>query len=238
MNDLPTLSASKIIMFKTCPKQFYYRYVEYIPEQPTVHAMFGTSLHKAIEMKYREGTNPNITFQATLQEEQQKYGNQTVRGEEYFSKYFKIFSKAIAELTWDLQPKELEFRFELPFPNKESPICIINGIIDVVDERGWVVDHKSSKEVPAQLKLDNDPQFIIYYWAYTQIYGKPPDKMFWHHLRTGKFLESNVANEYEFKLQRLTTDIEAMLSNQNYHRITMNKDVCLLYCSYLDRCFK
>lgn len=241
--ELQTISASRIKTYKTCAKQYYYKYIvekENRPEQDkNIGALLGTSLHKAIELYYKDKSPAIKTFQTTMTEtyDQWNDNNHTIRGEEWFSKSMKLGKTILNEFDWDFwQPKELELNFTLPFPTKYKSIVHINGIIDIIDTREWIVDHKSQRKTPTQDEMDNDPQFILYAWAYKELYGNLPAKIYWNELRTGRKIEVHSLRDFNMKLTQLTTDIEAMLENKKYARRQMDR-VCKTECSFYSLCF-
>ena len=225
VEGLQTVSASKIKVYRTCARQFQYKYKMARAERPEDHknvaALLGTALHKAIELYYKEKKSPTATFQSvmtnTLDEwEEAKF---KINALDYFPRAMKVGKDILKTFNWDqFNPMELEYEFTLPFPSVENPLVNMTGLIDLLDMSGMIVDHKSATTAPNQDELDNDPQFIIYYWAMLQIEGIPPWKVVWNHLRTGKLIEANIGHNYEDKLEQLTVDIQGMLTNTVYPR--------------------
>jgi len=243
---LPTISASKLKVYKTCQKQFYYKYIlpygERPPNDHNVAGLLGQSLHKAIEMYYKEGSNPTIVFQEYMMntiEEWENSGNK-INAKDYFTKAMKVGKDILKTFDWKLyNPALLEYKFELPFPNAEDPICMINGLIDMVDiqdKKVRIIDFKSASVLPAQDEIDNDAQFILYYWAMDKLKGSLPDEVIWHHLRTGKQVIVDVWTNYEDKLSQLTYDIESLLAANMFPRINLS-DTCKKRCSFYNLCF-
>lgn len=240
MNNLPILSASKLKAFKKCPRQYYYKYINHTEQgdDKNMSALLGSALHKAIELYYKEGkTNYTYEFQQYMQHTIELWDEKgyTVSYEYNFMRDLKDGKAFLKKIDWDFfNPTELELRFSLPFP-KENPIVIINGVIDMICD-GMVIDHKSGKEKPNKQELAHDPQFILYHWAYEQLYGKPPEIVYWHHLRTGKLIESRIKDNYADKIQQLTVDIQAMLSTTVYHRKEQDS-FCRKVCAFYEKCF-
>lgn len=240
---LQTISASRIKTYKTCARQYQYKYALHKDDRPeqdkNIGALLGTSLHKAIESRYSNDSNAIQVFQDTMKTtyEEWEAAGYTIRGEEWYTRSLKDGRAILNGFDWDYwQPIALELNFTLPFPNEHTPIVLINGIIDMVDKREYVVDWKSQRKMPAQDQLDNDPQFIIYAWAYRQINGRLPKKLYWKQLRTDKLTEIDVLTGFDEKLQQLSLDIEAMLGNTHYQR-RMLDSVCKTECSFYDLCF-
>jgi len=248
MTELIRISASRLKTFRTCQRQHYYKYLLHKEDRPdqekTVASLLGSGVHKAIEMYYKEKANPTLTFQEYMLNtyaEWEQAGVQ-IKGEEYLAKSLKDGKDMLKKMDFDRwNPTSIELRFNLPFPNEDTPIALMDGVIDIVDISGDFADHKSSNRVPAQDKLDHDPQFLIYAWAYIQISnGYRPGKIYWNHLRTGKLIEVNVFHNYEFKLEQLTREIKALINTKNDINTAprrMLDDVCIKECSFYSLCY-
>lgn len=208
-------------------------------EDKNIGALLGLSLHEAIERKYRNGDDPIQVFQntmlSTLDEWEEK--NLKVNGTEWFSKSLKEGKLILKGFDWErFDPTDLELEFMLPFPSKQAPIAKINGYIDMITTNGLVVDHKSQRRAPTQDQLNHDPQFILYAWAYRELYGALPTGVIWNHLRTHKLIRADVITEFEFKLSQLIYDINAMLNAEFYPRRQMDT-VCTNECSFYELCY-
>lgn len=247
LNNLITISASRLKTFRTCQRQHYYKYTlpkGHRPEEAySVAALLGKALHKAIEMYYRKQALPSLTFQEYMLSEYEAWEKSgiKIKGEEYLSKSLKDGKDILKKMDFSLwNPTSLELKFDLPFPNPEDAIVRINGVIDLIDITGAVIDHKSSNRMPTQEKLDHDLQFLIYTWAYQQISGYMPYKVYWNHLRNGRLLEFNITHNYEFKLEQLTRDIQALIGTQDnieYNQRRILDDVCVKECSFYTLCY-
>jgi len=221
-NGLLTVSASKLKSFRTCHRQYYYKYV--LPkskrpvDQPGISGIFGTALHKTIEAYYRDNVaNPTFYFQEYFFNsitEQEKTG--VVKGVEWANKMLAVGKKILREFDWTrFDPMELEYEFLLPYPDKANPVFYVTGYIDMITRDGLIVDHKSQSRVPHQDFLDNDGQFILYAWAYLQIYGKLPKAVIWNQLRTNKLVTVDVLTGFDQKLAYLVDDIMALVHKKD-----------------------
>jgi len=243
-NGLSTYSASRIKAYKECARLYQHKYItaKHLREEEDKNtaSLLGTGLHKAIEAYYRSNARPTAVFQEymTTTVEQWEEQNLTIRGMEYLSKNIKLGKEILAAFDWNqFNPIALEHNFTLPFPNKDTPIVNINGIIDLLDMSGMVVDFKSAGTLPSPDELNNDIQFIIYYWAYEQLYNVAPWKVIWYHLRTNKQIEINIAADYSLKIQQLTLDIQAMLHHSEYYARKKMDSFCLKNCSFYELCY-
>lgn len=241
--ELPKLSASRIKVYKTCARQYEFKYKMNHSERPlddkNTAALMGTALHEAIEMYYKEKINPVSTFQRVMHDTIDEWEKEKLKinAASYFTTAMQVGTKILRDFDWNqFNPTELELEFTLPFPNKEKPIAFINGYIDLLDMDGSIVDFKSSKYAPNADELNNDPQFILYRWAYEEIYGVVPHRVIWYHLRTNKTYVANVEKDYSDKIAQLKSDIEAMLFN-NYYPRRLQDSTCRTKCSFYELCY-
>lgn len=240
--NLPTISASKLKVARTCARKYYYKYVLPHDQRPieakSVFALRGTALHKAIEDKYSAGHNPALTYQRVMVDtfaEWQEAGYKIV-GEDYFAKALKDGKDMIKLIQWEaFIPETLEHRFSLPFPNAEAPVAMVEGIIDMITMEGSVIDHKSASKKPNLVELAHDPQFIIYRWAYEQIYDAVPYRVVWHHLKDGSIIDSRVNDNYEEKLAQLELDITGVVNMTSYPRRLLDNEC--RQCPFFTLCY-
>lgn len=243
IQTLQTISASKLKTYKTCARQYYYKYMLPYHERPAddknVAALLGTALHRAIELKYRNGDSPTAVFQNVMSEtlDEWERKNLKINAASYFTQAQKVGKDILKSFDWDkFNPIELEYAFTLPFPDNRNPLVNITGYIDLIDTSGIVVDHKSASQAPIQDELDNDVQFLIYAWAYQQLYHTQPKKVIWNHLRTAKLYEAHVMDNYDDKIEQLTQDIKGMLAATHFVRRQID-ETCRKRCSFFENCY-
>lgn len=231
-DTLPTVSASKINLYRECGRKYYYRYIEGKDTGTNIYAAFGTALHKAIQEYHLHGADAYTVFSEALRTivEQENVSQANLMTQ------FLVDGKDILKFAqWKMfNPREVELEFKLPFPNKENPIVMMHGFIDMVTDEGYIIDHKSNKKKPAFTTLSVNPQFTIYNWAYRQIYGTPPTKMYWDHLRTGELAEV-IQKEYDILIKQLTEDITSLITTTHFERKPYDS-VCYL-CPFKELCY-
>lgn len=193
------ISASKLKTYSSCGRKYYYQYKEKAASEKTIPLIMGTSVHKAIEEGYR-GKHPELVYTQTWQKE--IADNNLEHNAKAFSKGMRM----VLQYDFSIVPDFIEQYFEMPFPNKENPIAVVNGYIDQGFEWG-VRDLKTSARKPDQLLLDYDLQFILYAWAFEQFTGTKPKQLVWHHLDTGEDMVANVLGE-----EKLEHAIESIMS--------------------------
>jgi ATP-dependent exoDNAse (exonuclease V) beta subunit len=242
-NKLPSLSASRIKVYQSCARKYFYQYVATERPKGDVHiaALFGTAMHEAIEKFYKHGIDMVQTFTDSFDEEVDSAFDKGVdiKMLNHNKTYLKLGKDILSSFPVDaFQPTHLEYRFSLPFPNKENPVATMNGIMDMVmvtDDGIVIVDHKTSKALPTSEELRYDPQFLIYAWACRELFGALPKKIIWNHLRDHSHMEIDLS-DFDSRFSALLNDIDAILYASNYARKPLSTE-CTRACSFKYLCY-
>lgn len=238
MIELPEFSASRFNLYKTCPRLYMYQYIEHLPSNKHIYTVMGSALHKSIEEYYRGKENPMKTYSSYFYAElDNALSSQAgLVAADLSTKAHKIGADILRDFNWDrFNPKEIELGFRFPFPTK-NPKVMMRGFIDMITEEGFLVDHKSGSKKPTRDELANNPQLILYVWAYEQLYGTKPTKVYWHHLRTLELVEANVLEDYDAKLNNLELALERILSDTEFPKIEQG-GFCNRVCAHGSLCW-
>ena len=200
--NLPVFSYSKMEVFKNCPLQYRYKYIEKQYTQDTSIALeLGSLCHYVLESKGKmivsgetvdyEKLNNILMNGVTETDEKTKeellgvnqlkrkyfevwYEPDNASGASYDEK-IKLFDKVLhneMEET-DWKPTYFEKPFEFVWDNK----VILKGFIDRIDTKDGqyrTVDYKTSKKVYEQSKLATSLQFGVYALAILNEFGVLP----------------------------------------------------------------
>lgn len=231
-----TFSASRIGTYQTCPRLYYYQYINRHEQPKHILTLMGSALHKAIEAFYTQGTQPlsvfSREFYGSLRHADIELG---VRGKESPAEVFLIGKAILESIDWSFKPRQIELGFNLPFPSKEEPICNMRGFIDMILEDNTLVDHKSGKTKPSRKKLTENTQFLVYMWAYRELYGQFPERMYWHHLRTAELVEVKIDN-FDQRLEELEHLIKKIQADTAYEKVEQN-GFCRNVCNFYEKCW-
>ena len=200
--NLPVFSYSKMEVFKNCPLQYRYKYIEKKYSQDTSIALeLGSLCHYVLEQKGKmivsgqtvdyEKLNDILMNGVTETDEKTKEKllgvNQLKRkyfevwheadnasGASYDEK-IKLFDKVLHDEMeeTDWKPIYFEKPFEFVWDNK----VILKGFIDRIDTKDGqyrTVDYKTSKKVYEQSKLATSLQFGVYALAILNEFGVLP----------------------------------------------------------------
>jgi CRISPR/Cas system-associated exonuclease Cas4 (RecB family) len=177
----------------------------------TEHLALGNAIHQSLEDNHRAGTfNLTVAVSQFLKE-----FRRIINDDEVFVSWPKVkkmesdgaimlekYYDQMMRGEFTSHPVAVEEEFSLPF---EDEIVVV-GKIDKVenDENGLVViDYKTGSKEPDPWFLRHNLQFTTYAWAAQQKYGKIPDKLIWHHLRTARRLETERTQQDIDELQRM-----------------------------------
>lgn len=204
-----TLSASKLKTFSTCERKYKYAYIDRLPQEKNQFAALGSSIHKAVERGYK---NPEL-LRDRMMLALNSYNEEIAKHE------ISPDSKAVKDVVHMLEiydfekrkPKDLEMEFLLPFPNQAHAICQINGYLDQTFDEGFI-DLKSNRNKPRQYMLDNDLQFIIYDWAFAEIYNYEPEMRTWLQLRTGEEFQADVTGKLDLAVREIEKILDAEIT--------------------------
>lgn len=152
---LERISASAINSYLACPLSFYYGYIAGIKlESTTIHLLFGSAIHKALEEYHKGDTEPTRHYIDMFKREELDK-----QGQEMFSEYFPMGLEMIKNMidaypalneTYGLFPGVTEqyFRREIFNPLTGEKLKIpVSGVTDLVTDSGCIIDYKTSKAI-------------------------------------------------------------------------------------------
>lgn len=200
--NLPVFSYSKMEVFKNCPLQYRYKYIEKKYSQDTSIALeLGSLCHYVLEQKGKmivsgetvDYEKLNDILMNGVTETDEKTKEELLGVNQLKRKYFevwheadnasgasydekiKLFDKVLHDEMeeTDWKPTYFEKPFEFVWDNK----VILKGFIDRIDTKDGqyrTVDYKTSKKVYKQSKLATSLQFGVYALAILNEFGALP----------------------------------------------------------------
>lgn len=195
-------SHSYVENIATCVAKAHFRSLD-IPKRPAFALERGSCTHVAIEaIEKREGDALTVLEsewkvrvldnleQMTLKD--QKDARTEWDRTRRMVREWLVENDAILDR---IRPEDVEVNFTLPVTMNIGGNKIVrpfNGKIDLVlwsaDRTTYqIIDWKSGSKAPSDDALDRNLQFSLYQWAATQLFGKPPEKMYYY-LLAGKYI--------------------------------------------------
>ena len=243
------LSASRLKMYLTCPRQFKYAYIDELPTVLTGALAFGLTIHRTlheIHLVSAESETPlavdsafavfDRLWRETLQCDQPVFKT-AEESEAYWTLADDILRRYV--MTWHDAPTPLvlEFPFEIPWfdpAGQEHQLC---GVIDRVDEipQGLaLLDFKSGKRKPKADSIRSDLQLLLYAFAIQQVLEQPVEQIAVLHLRDGTLLQAPPSPE---ALRRLLDEVlPDVVQDIQQQRFAPRYGYWCRYCDFKAQC--
>jgi len=165
MNELDHISHSQVNLWKRCPRQWEAKYILGVREKPNENLIIGSCYHSALEENFRfkletnEDLDMDIIYDvfstAWANYKERNDGIRWVKLDEGKAKdlcysLVECYMDSIAPLIY---PLEIEQRYD-------SSVAGVNFvlILDLIDQNGAVIDHKTSARAYLESDVHKDPQ--------------------------------------------------------------------------------
>jgi CRISPR/Cas system-associated exonuclease Cas4 (RecB family) len=178
VNSEPHLSVTQLGMYLRCPLQYFFRYVCHMRTPPSGDMTLGRTVHQAIAENYRQKIKSRQDLPlAQLTDafsqrwereasearfdEDEKPGELKDEGVRLLTAYHEGISPRV-------QPAQVEYEFLVDTGKSRMPIM---GFIDLIDDQGYIVDHKTTKRSFPTDAAEKDLQLTAYAMAYRATFG-------------------------------------------------------------------
>jgi CRISPR/Cas system-associated exonuclease Cas4 (RecB family) len=175
------VSASSLSDFNVCPKKYHYRTTQPNTAKFNDDILFGSIIHAAIE-KYNTFTEAK-EYALTAWEDLTVYSKRKPPKsiDNLLAGYFNVIVPA---LNLNAETKKLvEHYFRIPY---KDDIILVGKVDFILND--CIYDWKTSVNKPSDCEL-YATQFAVYYIAYTYLFKRPPEKIFYGHLYSGQLIE-------------------------------------------------
>lgn len=234
MTQLPPLDhiSYSFLNLLLCPYAAFIRYDAKIKGPTTVYLALGNSLHYVLESGHRDD-NFDLT---DWKKEFKREFNRIIEEDDVFVNYptlkkcendglsmLEVYHGQVESGQITKYPLDVEKEFRIPIAG-----TYIVGRIDKVeeDENGLtIIDYKSGSKKPDPWLLRHNIQLTAYYMAGNELYGRYPDRVAWHHLRTGEILYTERTQGDIEDLTRMVRNAVVMREQGIRHRV-YNSSVC------------
>jgi hypothetical protein len=259
-----TVSNSEIECYRQCPKKHFYNYKEgWLPPEPSVPLARGILWHNVMEAHYRElwrcqqeshRPQAEVLYKVVAPWLYDEQGNQNETQELIAWMYAGYVQHWGVDTRWKIVAVEHAAEFWLPTDRGGRSQFKVRMKLDLVvmdrEERLWLVDHKSGKDLPTDKMLELDPQFGLYTWGLRQM-GKNVFGQIHSGARTLRYKDPNKPQPFDERFSRTPmyrTDEQldniakdAYLTARRAWRNepaerAFNPDTCRWRCDYLDPC--
>ncbi|MBI4679073.1 MAG: PD-(D/E)XK nuclease family protein [Elusimicrobia bacterium] len=232
------LSHSSISMYTECPKRWWFRYVEGVPEKPKHYFSFGRSLHSALEFFYGVNSPPPPGLEELLRAYKSRWVAEGYRDKTQETTYFEE-GKSILIAFYHKHCSD----FSVPLKVEHSFQTLIEGVpvtgkVDRVDRlpdgRLAVIDYKTGKEL-AKDRAADDPQLTMYQLGCERDFGALCARLSFYHLPTLEMMDS--ARHSEAKVEALKRRVVETAQSIRANRFDPRpEERKCLWCDYKPLC--
>lgn len=224
--EKPYISPSQLGMYTRCGEAYRRRYIlgERIP--PGIAAHRGSAVHKGAEENALQKIKTHVDLPAqdvidiaavAFDEKVKKDGvflspEELSVGEKLVVAAAKDTTVALAEVLAreslpKYQPLEVEIEGRISIPESTHDLL---GRIDLIDEREFILDYKTSAKSKNQNDIDGDDQFTFYDLLYRAAKGKAPRGIIVENL-----VATKVPKAVTFATSRTLDDTQALVNKVN-----------------------
>lgn len=163
-----------------CPKLFYYQYIAKIQlPQKQQHLLFGSAIHKGIEMMFKGDPDPYSWFVRTLdknkllEEEKDVYDDLLKLGKEMIDNYLEYHPtlEKLYQLNSGVSEKYVRRNLINPITGQVSTLPF-SGILDRLTTGGRIIDYKTAASLWDPASAASKVQTLLYNLWYYSEYNK------------------------------------------------------------------
>lgn len=235
------LSFSQIDTFLTCPKRYAYQYQIRIPTPETSTVSFGSSIHKALQLFYRQQME---TGTGSLKHLLHYYDKSWIpfgyANREHVEETFNEGKKMLTQFYKKMHDKHsLPIALEQPFTLHLTPTVTISGVIDRIDQNDntiEIIDYKTGR-IPTEEELKKNKQLLVYGFAALKLPLLPikPKKVIlsYYYLADAKKISFEKTEEELEKIQPFLIDAAEQIQTSSF---VPKKGIWCKFCPFLINC--
>ncbi len=169
------LSPTRLRAYDTCPLQYRYRYLDRLPTRFTPRSLLGNAIHRTLEANFTEKkrTRRDLSLEAATEVFEAAWeedlptevleGDDAAAWEQAHDDGLMLLDFYLQTIAPGVTPHLVEHRFRFEVPGLDLPVV---GTVDLIDQNGVVIDHKTSYRPYAVNYLADDLQLICYAMGY------------------------------------------------------------------------
>jgi CRISPR/Cas system-associated exonuclease Cas4 (RecB family) len=242
--DFP-LSVTQLRMYLRCPLQYFFRYACGLKAPPDGGLVLGRAVHSALRENYRQkmGSREDLPvsdltdvfsdrWEREIQEAEFRPDEKPGELKDQGVGLLRLYREKVAP---KVQPLEVEERFLIEPDGIRRPIT---GYIDLIDDQGFIIDHKTSKRSYPADSAEKDLQLTAYAMAYRSVYnqnekGVRMDVMVRSKKPKIQQLEGTRSQADIDRFLRLAKHVEHSIDAEIYYP---NENYTCGICGYADMC--
>lgn len=180
------LSASQLTLYLQCSLKYRFHYVDQIEAKFKSSGLaFGGTIHSTLEWLHRQRIEGNpIAIEDLLRIFHSDWFAQNMAAIRFSNHDDResllrtgegLLALYLRELPQTL-PKFVEYPFEIPLVHPKTHEVLdleVKGVIDLIEEDGMIVDHKTSSKTMDAASINRSLQFTIYSYTYRYLFNQP-----------------------------------------------------------------
>ena len=244
------LSASQINTYLRCPMQYYFRYIRGLKLPPKSALTLGSSVHAGLAHNYQQKKDSHKDLKVgevldvygqsfDLGAKETEWGKDEKPGEvkDQGAGLIKVYHSEIAP---NIQPVEVEQKFEVNFPNVDYGFI---GYVDLLDDKKRIIDHKTTARTPNGISSDHRLQLTGYALGYRAGTGRKERKVRVDYMVKNKHpkvvtLEEKISDGDVDRLLKLMAYVAKAIEQELFYPQPHNFMCNNRGCGYWDICHK
>ncbi len=250
-------SHSRIETFKSCPKKFYFQYIEKpeIDEKKGIEAFLGSMVHLSLEKLYKDLKFTKINsleeildyyseewdknFDLTIEIVRKDYTTEHYKkmGKRFLTDYYEKYKPFDAGKTIGLE-MEMTLRFVDDYGSTYDLIGYIDRLTMIDEEHFEIHDYKTNAHTKTQDEVDKDKQLALYTIAIKRMY--PSVKrvyLVWHFLESNLEMRSSRTDKDLEELEKeIISNIQEIERKQITNDFPTNESALCDWCSFKQIC--
>ncbi len=172
----PRLSPTSMRTYETCPYAFKLRYLDRVRTPDTAARVLGRAIHRVIEANYRHKRRrrSDLPVEQALDIFDEVWDgsihevadSEPEELEDLREQGYDLVEFYLVEVAPSIRPLLIEERFSFTLPQVEAPIV---GYVDLIDQEGRVIDHKTAAAPFPEDYLEHDIQLMTYSLGYATL---------------------------------------------------------------------
>jgi putative RecB family exonuclease len=247
MTDQPHLSVTQLRMYLRCPLQYFFRYACGLKMPPMGETALGRTIHETLKENYRQKIQSGMDLpleQITdfFSDRWEKNAPEAVFSDDENAGHLKddgigllaAYHKLVAP---HVQPVAVEQEFLVNTGHTALPL---NGYIDLIDDKGVIIDHKTTKRSFPVDAAAKDIQLTAYAMAHRALFNRPESSV-----RLDVMVRNKQPKIQQLQATRTQEDIDRFLRliqqaerGINAEIFYPNENYMCGYCGYREMCEK
>lgn len=174
-NQLTSISPTRLRAYETCPLQYKMRYIQKVPRVDSPSSLVGQAVHRALEVNFvqkrRVGHDLDLkevvnVFEDVWDSRLPVGASESSLADEFSGAYssgLEILRLYFQDVAPRIKPHLIEHRFRFDIPG--VPVRVV-GTVDLIDQDGVVIDHKTSFARYSESYPETDLQLRCYAIGY------------------------------------------------------------------------